>query len=159
MQPSGRGDDAGADEVDIVEKRGITTVFDGVFPVVTVSRRGRPRALKRRQPKWSRVSRVHYIVGGSLERVHVYEGLGTDSLKAVVRQVGDKQRESQCDDCIRLHRPSNKRCSASLGIDSAATDSGVLYDFATKKPAGRWRRAAMNITGRERVGTCEFFRQ
>lgn len=156
MNPSGKDDDETVD--DIVEKRGNTTVFDGVFPVVTVDKKGRPRAVKRSKPKWSRVRRIHYLVGGTLERVHVYEGVGTGRIKAVIRQLGERQREIQCDDCPSLHRPSNKRCSASLGIDSAASVRGVLYDFVTKKPAGRWQRKNQSISGRERVGTCEFYR-
>ena len=155
MTPSSNGEE---DDADIVQLRGITTVFDGVFPVVTVGRRGKPRALVNRQPKWSRVRQVHYIVGGTLDRLSVYEGFGTGNIKAVVRQLGQRQRDIQCDDCVRLHRPTNRKCSATLGIDTFARQQGVLYDFVTKKPAGRWRRTAQEIGGRERVGTCEYSR-
>lgn len=145
-----------SDDPDIVTLKGITTVYDGLFPVITVSRTGVPRPLKKRQPKWARVKRVHYLEGKTLNRVCVYEGLGTRVLQAAVRVINDRQRDVQCDDCIRLHRPTNKNCSATLGIDTAATEEGVLYDFITKKPAGRWQRTALQIGGRERVGTAQF---
>lgn len=143
---------------DAVAFKGITTVYDGLFPVVTVSKGGRARPLKRRQPKWARVQRVDYIQGGTLARVVVYEGRGTGKLKAAVRLLSEKQLENQCDDCIRKHRPSNKRCSATLGIRSACTDQGVLYRWDTKKPAGRWRTDLLQIGGRDKVGVAEFSR-
>ena len=133
-------------------------MYDGLFPVVTVGRDGVARALKKRQPKWARVKHVHYIVGKTLNRLCVYEGLGTKQIKVAIRVISDKQREQNCDDCIRRHRPSNPKCSATLGIKSNASRAGVLYDFNTKKAKGTWKQVALQIGGRERVGTAEFER-
>lgn len=143
---------------DAVTFKGITTVFDGLFPVVTVNKLGVARALKKRQPKWARVKHVHYLVGKSLNRLCVFEGLGTKHIKAAIREINDKQRQKQCDDCVRLHRPTNQKCSATLGIDTACSEEGVLYDFTTKKPVGRWKEIFKEIGGRDRIGVAEYSR-
>ena len=114
--------------------------------------------MKKRQPKWARVRQVDYIQGETLTRVVVYEGRGTGKIKAAVRVLGDAQLARGCDDCIRKHRPSNKKCSATLGIASACSDRGVLYRWDTKKPAGRWRTDLLQIGGRDKVGLAEFSR-
>lgn len=139
-----------------VNSKGITTVYDGIFAITTVSRKGVPRALKKRAPKWARVKHAHYIEGETLTRVSVYEGLGTNTIKTAVRLVSDTQRRINCDDCLRLHRPTNKNCSATLGIKTNARKAGVLYKWENKKSAGKWRKTDLEIGGREKVGVAEY---
>ena len=141
--------------------KGITTLYDetGLFPVVSVSKKGVPRPLKRRQPKWARVRSVDYLQGGTLARIKVYEGKGTGRLKAAVRFLGEAQLARQCDDCVRKHRPTNKKCSATMGIDTVCTNEKLLYDWNTKKPVGRYRTGLIQIGGRDKVGTAEFIRE
>lgn len=147
-----------SDSLKEVEAKGITTIYQGLFPVVSVNKQGVARPLKNRQPKWSRVKVVHYIQGQTLNRLSVIEGLGTRHIRCAVRQVNAQQRESQCDDCIRLHRPTNKNCSATLGIRSNATDPTKLYKWTTKKAAGVWKTDLEQFGGRDRVGVVELSR-
>lgn len=64
----------------------------------------------------------------------------------------------QCDACMRSHSPHNKRCSATLGITSAAEAPGVLYTWGSLAPAGRWKQTDVNIATRHKVGVASYAR-
>lgn len=145
------------DDEDIVAvtKKGITTLFDGAQPIATINRSGYCRPLWRRQPRWALINTVQLIEGQTLNRIHIIEKTPR-FLRAYVRVVSNDQKTKQCDYCIRQHRPTNKKCSATLGITSAAARKDVLYDWVTKKGLGRWRRSEWIIGGRDRVGIAEY---
>ena len=143
------------DDIVAVTKKGITTLFDGARPLATINRAGYCRPLWRRQPRWALINTVQIIEGKSLNRVHVIEKK-PQFIRAYVRVIATEQRKRQCDYCIRQHRPTNHKCSATLGILSSASRTDVLYDWVTKRSLGRWKRTEWSIGGRDRVGIAEY---
>ena len=138
-----------------ITKKGITTLYNGAQAIASINRSGYCRPLWRRQPRWSMINTVQFIEGKTLNRVHVVEQ-SKRYIRAYVRVLSNEQRKLQCDYCIRQHRPTNQRCSATLGLKSNASRELVLYDWATKRPAGRWKRVEWIIGGRDRVGVAEY---
>ena len=110
----------------------------------------------RRSPAWTRVSNIEYIEGATLRRISVRNRASKHQFDAVVLNVSEKQRATQCDSCRHKHRPTNKNCSATLGIRSHASTPGVLYDRHTGKSLGVWAVSDENFIRSATVGTCTY---
>lgn len=137
-------------------KRGVTTIYNGLFPVGRVKRNGKLEFnVRGPQPRWSRVKVVQYIEGQTLSRVVVVDA-GLNTFFGVFRTVSDRVRESQCDDCINRHQPSNTNCSATLKLKSFASSQGTLYEWGTKRPAGKWRKQDVYVRPRVCTGTATY---
>lgn len=135
----------------------MTTIYDGAFPIGTVAKNGRLRVRAGgKNPRWSRVKTVHYLEGGTLTRVSIVSTAEDGSFHAITREIADSARKSQCDDCVRGHRATNKNCSATLGLPSRASKEGFLYHFGSKAPAGRWHKTDAYVRGRVKVGTARY---
>lgn len=116
--------------------RGVTTLFDDITAVVSV--RGGVARHVLRSPSWSRVKNIEYIEGGTLSRVSVRETIRRGVFTAIVKRIPESQRKIGCDQCRQKHRPTNARCSATIGVVTHATATGHLYDFETGRDCGVW---------------------
>lgn len=144
------------DDKKVETRRGVTTIYNGLFPVAHVKRDGRLQFnVRGPQPRWSRVKAVQYIEGRTLARVVVVDA-GTNSFFAVFRSINERDRKLGCDDCIRGHQPSNKNCSATLRLKSNAVNSGTLYAWGTKRAVGKWRKEDVFVRPRVRTGTATY---
>ncbi len=124
-----------------VDARGRISLFDGARVVARVTRRGTAKA-SARPPVWARVHTVHYVVGGSLDRVAVVNKLGADRLDCIIHRATAHQVAIHCDTCPKVHRASNPSCSANLHLTTFATLPGHLYDIGTRADKGAWAQRA-----------------
>ena len=148
--------DDGQDAKSAETHRGVTTIYNGLFPVARVKRNGNLEfKLRGPQPQWSRVKVVQYIEGQTLSRVVVVDA-GTSTFFGVFRNLNEREQKSQCDDCIRGHQSTNANCSATLKIKSFASKPGTLYEWGTKKAVGRWTKSNVYIRPRVRTGTATY---
>jgi len=120
------------------DSRGRVTLFEGAIPALKVTRAGVSRPANP-VPVWSRVKAVHFVMGGTLERVAIVDTHGRDAMTCIVHMVPESQRAKHCDKCPKTHRTTNAACSANLGIDTYASTPGTLYDINTGRTHGRWR--------------------
>lgn len=143
------------DEAIAITRKGVTTLFNGPKTVAVINRRGKCRPLWRRQPRWSRIHSVEYLEGKTLSRVHVISQT-PQKITAYVRVISPQQLRAQCDDCMRSHRPTNKKCSATLSLKTNARNPNFLYFWDNKKSAGKWKRTQWTIGARDRVGEAVY---
>lgn len=150
-----------ADSVSTLEtrtNRGVTTLYKGAYQVARI-KKGKVSVSKgMRIPIWSRIKIVDYVDGKTLSRLHVIERQ-KNTIRVIIKTLSHKQMTMQCDACMRSHAPHNKRCSATLGIISAASAPGVLYTWGSLAPAGRWKQTVVNIATRHKVGVATYVRQ
>ena len=139
-----------------ISSKGITTLHKDYRPVLSINRDSETRPLYSRQPCWALVKKVDFLEGVSLNRV-VVVSRKPNYMRCIVRVASDAQRVAGCDRCIRSHRPTNRKCSATIGIRSNASLKNRLYVFEnTKLVKTKWRRISWEIRGRDRVGTAEY---
>ena len=125
----------------VVDARGRVKLFNNASVVGSISKTGKFRA-SNCPPVWARVKTVHFVAGGTLDRVSVVSGLGSRRMVCVVRKATPVQLETNCDACHKSHSALNPSCSANLGLKTFASHPSCLYDITTRKNTGRWKQSA-----------------
>lgn len=81
----------------------------------------------------TKFDKVDYICGGTLWRLKIIEKGKDGSFTALARPPTQLQLDIHCDTCPVHHSSSNTNCSANWGIQSPASEVGILYTKNFKK--------------------------
>ena len=89
-------------------------------------------------PKWSTLRGVDWVCGHTLDRVvlHVKSGAVVargETVDTWLKLATENMLTHGCDRCAGPHNPKNTLCSQTLGVPTAMTEEGVMYDCRTGK--------------------------
>ena len=101
-------------------------------------------------PTSSDLERLDAVIGRSLDKMFLVSGTKLQRTY-LSRSATTREINGQCDGCIKQHRPTNTECSMWLGVDTYATESGVLYDPVTRKPHPEWTLAVVDSRHGKRI--------
>ena len=88
-------------------------------------------------PTATDLEQLDAVIGRSLDKMYLVSTTKTKR-QYLARSATTREILGQCDACVKQHRRTNTECSMWLGVDTYATESGVLYDAATRKPHPEW---------------------
>ena len=135
-------------------RRRTVLLFEGIVAKVVInSNTGQAKAVNR-PPSWSKVKKIDYVVGKTLERISVTRR--TDRLiEGYIRRPTPIQIQIGCDTCKRMHRKLSRTCSANLGLKPFPSVESHIYNIKTREDIGKWQIDAQYL-GHSGVGrvTC-----